>query len=143
MTTIGNASIEYVNNLIIDAEGVVNGDISTVGTTLTLTLSDINVQIIMTSTSTTSCQIQYSSISGTIPLIDIRRCTIWGGAGVETYTLDGGTLTTTPTMIDDTVYTQSNDTSAHFIRVNGTIYIVTIWISGNGARASMIYKKVI
>lgn len=135
--TIGNASIDYVNSFFAH-QGVVNGDISTVGNSLTLTLDEINVKIVMTSTSTTSCQIQYSSISGTVSPVDIRRCTIYAGSGVETYTLDGGSLTTTSTMIDDTIYTNSNDTSAHFIRVNNIIYIITVWISGGGASVNDI-----
>ena len=142
-TEIGNASEQWVNDLLSSMMGVVNGDISAAGSTLSLTIDEIGVKITLAYTSTTSCSVTYYAISGTISPVDIRRCTIWGGSGVETYTVDGGTLTTTGTVVDDTVYTVSNDTSAHFIRVNGTIYIVTVWISGNGARASLIYKKVI
>mgnify|MGYP006945830321 FL=1 len=142
-TEIGNASELWVNDLLSSMMGVVNGDISTSGSTLTLTLSDIGIKITLAYTSTTSCSVTYYAISGSISPVDIRRCTMYGGGSTETYTLDGGTLTTSGTVVDDTVYTVSNDTSAHFIRVNGTIYIITIWISGNGARASLIYKKVI
>lgn len=140
---IGNASKQWVEALVDDSEGVVNGDISVVGTTLTLDITAIGVSVVVKSTSTSACNLTYYPISSDIPLIDIRRCTIWGGSGVETYTLDGGSLTSTGIVVDDTVYTVSNDTSAHFIRVNNIIYIVTVWISGGGSRASLIYKKVV
>lgn len=140
---IGNASKEWVEQNLSEQEGVINGDISVVGNTLTMSIDEIGVKLIVTSTSTTSCSLSYYPISDNIELIDIRRCTIWGGSGVETYTLDGGTLTSSGIVVDDTVYTNSNDTSAHFIRVNNIIYIITVWISGGGARTSLIYKKVI
>lgn len=141
-TEIGNASEQWVNDLLSSMMGVVNGDISVVGTSLTLSLTEIGVKVVITSTSTTACSLTYYAISDSVTPIDIRRCTIWGGSGVETYTLDGGTLTSSGTVVDSTVYTNSNDTSAHFIRYNNLIYIVTVWISGGGSRASLIYKKV-
>ena len=140
---IGNASKKWVEEIFNENEGVVNGDISIVGNTLTMDITEIGVRLIVKSTSTTSCSLTYYPISSDIPMIDIRRCTIWGGSGVETYTLDGGSLTSSGIVVDDTVYTVSNDTSAHFIRVNNIIYIITVWISGGGARTSLIYKKVI
>lgn len=143
-TLYGNASMQWVENLLVNNEGVLNGDISTVGNTLDLLLTEINVKITVKSTSTTSCSLTYYPIDGnTINPIDIRRCTIWGGSGVETYTLDNGSLTSSGTVVDDTVYTQSNDTSIHFIRVNSIIYVVTVWISAGGARTSLIYRKII
>ncbi|AXH72674.1 MAG: collagen triple helix repeat-containing protein [Caudoviricetes sp.] len=140
---IGNASMQWVENLLTIDRGVVNGDISTVGNTLTLPLTELGIKITIKSTSTTSCSLTYYAIGADVTNVDIRRCTIWGGAGVETYTGDGVTVTSAGTVVDDTVYTLSNDTSIHFIRVNNIIYIVTVWISGNGARSSLIYEKIV
>lgn len=144
-TLYGNASMQWVENLLTKNEGVLNGDISRVGNTLTLSLTEINVKITMKSTSTTSCSLTYYPIDGnTINPIDIRRCTIYGsGSATETYTTDNGSLTASGIVVDSTVYTQSNDTSVYFIRVKGIIYIVTVWISANGARTSLIYRKVV
>lgn len=141
------ATCSFVNSeitsVLSNLESVVNGDISTVGNSISLTIPDQNIILVLTSTSSTSAQITYAAVTGTVSPVDIRRVTVWGSAGVESFTLDGGTLTTTPTMADDTIYTQSNDSSAHFVRVNGQIFIITIWISGNGSRASMMYRKLI
>ena len=73
---IGNASKRWVEEVISDYEGVVNGDISTIGNTLTMDITEIVARLIVKSTSATSCNLNYP-ISSDIPLIDIRRC-IWG-----------------------------------------------------------------
>ena len=133
----GYATLAYLKSI----RGIQNADISATGATMTLTIPNENIIITLKNTSSTSASISYAATTGTITPVDIRRVTIWGGSAVETYTLDGGTLTTTPTVVDDTIYTLSNDTSAHFIRVNGNSYVITVWISGNGARSSLIYEK--
>lgn len=137
------ATTAYVNNLVGSLQHVVNGDISTVGNSISLTIPNENLMVTLTSTGTTTAKISYQATTGTITPVDIRRVTVYSGSGVETFTLDGGTLTTTPTSVDDTIYTQSNDSSAHFIRVNGNIYLITVWISGSGARASLIYRELV
>lgn len=137
------ATTAYVNNLVSSLQKVVNGDISTTGNSISITIPNENVLVSFVGTGTNTAKIIYQATTGTISPVDIRRVTVWGGSGVETYTLDGGTLTTTPTVADDTIYTQSNDTSIHFIRINGNIYIVTVWASGGGKRASLMYRQLI
>lgn len=133
----GYATLSYLKSI----RGIQNADISASGATMTLTIPNENIIITLKNTSSTSASISYAATTGTITPVDIRRVTMYGGGSNETYTMDGGTLTTTPTVVDDTVYTVSNDTSAHFIRVNGNSYVITVWISGGGARSSLIYEK--
>ena len=44
---------------------------------------------------------------------------------------------------DSTIYTNSQDSSAYFIRVGGEIYFLTIWASSAGARAFMGVHKMV
>ena len=137
------ASTAFVYNSFHAIEGSVTGDISTTGSSIQLILPGSSIQIVFAYTGSGTASITFSSTSGSISPVDIRRNSIWGGSGVETFTLDGGTLTTTGTVVDDTIYTASNDSSAYFIRTNGTVYFLTVWSSGNGARAFMGVHKVI
>lgn len=73
---IGNASKRWVEEVISDYEGVVNGDISIIGSTLTMDITEIVARLIVKSTSATSCNLNYYPISSDIPLIDIRRCVL-------------------------------------------------------------------
>lgn len=137
------ASTAFVTNSFLAIEGSVTGDISTTGSSIQLILPGSSIQIVFAYTGSGTANITFSATSGSISPVDIRRNSIWGGSGVETFTLDGGTLTTTGTVVDDTIYTASNDSSAYFIRTNGTVYFLTVWASGNGARAFMGYHKMI
>lgn len=137
------ASTAFVYDSFHAIEGSVSGDISTSGSSITLLLGDSGIQIVFAYTGTGTASITFSATSDSISPVDIRRNSIYSGSGVETFTLDGGTLTTTGTVVDDTVYTASNDSSAYFIRVNGTVYFLTVWASGNGARAFMGFHKMI
>ena len=85
----------------------------------------------------------FCSSSGTLSPVDIRRNSIWGGSGVETYTLDNGSVSTSCVTADSTVYTNSQDSSAYFIRVAGQVYFLTVWASNAGARAFMGVHKMI
>ena len=85
----------------------------------------------------------FYSTSGTLSPVDIRRNSVWGGSAVETFTLDNGSVSTSGVVADDTVLTVSNDSSAYFIRVGGTVYFLTVWGSNNGARAFMGVHKII
>lgn len=113
------------------------------GGSITLVLPDSGVQATLAYSAAGAASMTFSAVSGTVTPVDIRRNTIWGGSAVETFTLDSGTLTTAGTVADSTIYTASNDSSAYFIRANGNVYFLTVWASGNGARAFMGYHKMI
>lgn len=139
-----NGSWKNIGNIKkANQEGSITGDISTVGSSIDIEIPEIGVKLVAAYSTSNSCTLTYYPLNGTISPIDIRRCTIYGGAGVETYTLDGGSLSSEGIVVDSTVYTQSNDSSIHYLRVNNIIYTMTVWISGGGTRASLIYKRAV
>ncbi len=129
------ATTAFVTGFLSQVDMQVTGSISTVGSSLTMTFPNSNIKAVLAYTGTGSASMTFYSLSGSVSPVDIRRNSIWGGSAVETFTLDGGAITTTGTVADDTIYTASNDSSAYFIRVNGNVYFMTVWASGNGARA--------
>lgn len=129
------ATTAFVTGFLSQVDMQVTGSISTAGSNLTMVLPDSNIKAVLAYTGSGSASMTFYSLSGSVSPVDIRRNSIWGGSAVETFTLDGGTVTTTGTVADDTIYTASQDSSAYFIRVNGNVYFMTVWASGNGARA--------
>lgn len=142
LSTIGNASKSWVLQLFTNMSSYVTGDISASGSTLTVNLTDIGVKLVLSNSSNT-ISAAYYAIQGTISTIDIRRNTIYGGSGIESYTLDGGSLSTSGVTVDSTLYAQSNEVSEHYVRVNNIVYKLTIWLSGSGARSSVSYKRMV
>lgn len=143
LATVQSGIPSAVASALSGIEGSVTGDVSAAGGSITLALPDSGVQATLAYAGSGSASMTFSAVSGTVVPVDIRRNTIWGGSAVETFTLDGGTLTTAGTVADSTIYTASNDSSAYFIRANGNVYFLTVWASGNGARAFMGYHKMI
>lgn len=129
------ATTAYVTGFLSSVDMQVTGDISTAGSSLVMDIPSANVRAVLAYTGSGSASMTFYSISGTVSPVDIRRNSIWGASAVETFTLDGGTLTATGTVADSTIYTASQDSSAYFIRANGNVYFLTVWASGNGARA--------
>lgn len=137
------ATTAYVNNAFNAVEYSVQGDISTSGSSIQIPFGTSGLYAKFAYTGSGSASMSFYSTSGTLSPVDIRRNSIWGGSGVETYTLDNGSVTTSGVTADSTVYTQSNDSSAYFIRVGGQVYFLTVWASNNGARAFMGVHKMI
>lgn len=146
------AASTYVSKTDIDSavktalnsvEYSVTGDVSSAGKSISIAFGSSGLNATFAYTSSGSASLTFTSTSGTLTPVDIRRNTIWGGSAVETFTLDGGSVDATGIVADSTVYTASNDSSAYFIRVSGDIYFLTIWASGNGARAFMGVHKMI
>ena len=138
-----NAGTFVTKEYLASQSFVVNGDISTVGKSLSITIP--NTTIVGTLTSTAAggyAKFTYASSGDTLTNVDIRRDTMYGGGTGEAYSLDGGALTSTPLSIDDTIYMISNDSSIHFIRYNGHLYTITLFLSGYGARCSLIYNQI-
>lgn len=129
------ATTAFVTGFLSQVDMQVTGDVSTAGSNLTMVLPDSNIKAVLAYTGSGSASMTFYALSDSVSPVDIRRNTIWGASAVETFTLDGGTITTDGTVADDTIYTASNDSSAYFIRVNGNVYFMTVWASGNGARA--------
>lgn len=137
------ATTAYVNNAFLAVEYSVQGDISTSGSSIQIPFGSSGLYAKFAYTGSGSASMTFCSTSGTLSPVDIRRNSIWGGSGVETYTLDNGSVSTSCVTADSTVYTQSNDSSAYFIRVGGTVYFLTVWASNSGSRAFMGVHKMI
>lgn len=137
------ATTAFVNNAFLSVEYSVQGDISTAGSSIQIPFGDSGLYAKFAYTGSGSASMTFYSTSGTLSPVDIRRNSIWGGSGVETFTLDNGSVGTAGVVADSTVYTQSNDSSAYFIRVGGTVYFLTVWASNSGARAFMGVHKMI
>lgn len=137
------ATTAFVNNAFQAVEYSVQGDISTSGSAIQIPFGTSGLYAKFAYTGSGSASMTFCSSSGTLSPVDIRRNSIWGGSGVETYTLDNGSVDTSCVTADSTVYTQSQDSSAYFIRVGGQVYFLTVWASNNGARAFMGVHKMI
>lgn len=137
------ATTAYVNNAFQAVEYSVQGDISTAGSSIQIAFGTSGLYAKEAYAASGAASMSFCSTSGTLSPVDIRRNSIWGGSGVETYTLDNGSVGTDCVVADSTVYTQSNDSSAYFIRVGGTVYFLTVWASNNGSRAFMGVHKMI
>ncbi|WP_102323848.1 hypothetical protein [Komagataeibacter saccharivorans] len=129
------ATTAFVYDLLSSVDTSVTGDVSTSGGQISMPIGDSGVIATLAYSASGAASMTCYAASASIAPVDIRRNSIWGGSAVETFTLDGGTLTTTGTVADSTIYTASNDSSAYFIRVAGNVYFLTVWASGNGARA--------
>lgn len=141
------ATISGLNDAVVKALGTIEysitGDISVAGSSIAMSIGDSGINATLAYSAAGAASLTFNSASGTISPVDIRRNTIWGGSAVETYTLDNGSLDTTGVVADSTIYTNSQDCSAYFIRVQGTIYFLTIWASAGGARSFMGIHKMI
>lgn len=137
------ATTAFVNNAFQSIEYSSQGDISTAGSSIQVAFGTSGLYAKFAYTATGAASMSFCSSSGTLSPVDIRRNSIWGGSGVETYTLDNGSVDTSCVTADSTVYTASQDSSAYFIRVGGTIYFLTVWASNNGARAFMGVHRMI
>ena len=137
------ATTAFVNNAFQAVEYSVQGDISTSGSSIQISFGTSGLYAKFAYTGSGSASMSFYSTSGTLSPVDIRRNSIWGASGVETYTLDNGSVGTAGVTADSTVYTQSQDSSAYFIRVGGQVYFLTVWASNNGARAFMGVHKMI
>lgn len=129
------ATTAFVYNLLSSVDMSVTGDVSATGGQISMPIGSSGVIATLAYTAAGAASMTFYAASASISPVDIRRNSIWGGSAVETFTLDGGTLTTAGTVADSTIYTASNDSSAYFIRVAGNVYFMTVWASGNGARA--------
>lgn len=137
------ATTAFVNNAFQAVEYSVQGDISTVGSSIQIPFGTSGLYAKFAYTGSGSASMTFYSTSGTLTSVDIRRNSIWGGSGVETFTLDNGSVDTSGVVADSTVYTNSQDSSAYFIRVGGQVYFLTVWASNSGARAFMGVHKMI
>ena len=89
-------------------------DLSATGSTLNIPLD--NLILTYQNTSTTSVQISVAAKDTAVPVLtDMRRITIYNGSSVESQTYDN-TSVSTRTVLDDLMYTQSQESHSIMIR---------------------------
>lgn len=112
------------------------GSIADTGNILDLVIGDITVRA--TKTGNTTASISVLATNTDLPNIDIRRFSIYDGTS-EGAAFDGVTLSsTTPTVVDDTVYTNSQDSCTLWIGNGRQVTEVKIFISGAGQRCRIV-----
>ena len=118
-----------------------HADLSATGATLNIPLKDL----ILTyqTTSSTALRITLVPKDTALPVAaDVRRTSIYNGSTIETYTLNGGTVSAR-TEVDGIVYTNSQET--HSMRIRQQDPVSKLWslcevnsfLSAGGARSSI------
>lgn len=131
-----------VQKAIGATQGSVTGDISASGSSLTLPVGSSGLNLVMSYSASGTGALTAVSASGTLTPVDIYEVASWGTTSFKGYTLDSGTITTTPTTVDSTFYLTSNAWGTYHIGVGGHLYIVDIFGSGAGKRTFMSWRLV-
>lgn len=114
---------------------IATGDLSTSGSTVKLTIPEAQTVFTFAYTGTATYSCSVSALYFDIKNYDLRRTTVYGGGGLETYTLDDSALSSSvPVVIDSLVYGNSQDVSEVLISYQGSTWKITYWCSGNNAR---------
>ena len=116
-------------------------DLSATGSTLNIPLD--NLILTYQNTSTTSVQISVAAKDTAVPVLtDMRRITIYNGSSVESQTYDN-TSVSTRTVLDDLMYTQSQESHSIMIRQQNpdtklwSLCEILSFISNRAARTSI------
>lgn len=134
-----SAAARFVSNT---ERGSVTGDLSASGSSLTVTLGASGLQFVMSYSASGTGSLSAVSASGSLTPVDIYETAAWGTTSFKGYTLDSGTITTTPTVVDSTFYLTSNAWGTYHVGVGGHLYIVDIFGSGAGKRTIIAWRKV-
>lgn len=134
---------DWLNSLKATSDNiVVTGDLSVSGNVLTLPITDIGIKFVFKSSGGGVYNCVVSTIgTASISSVDLRRSTIWNGGSVETYTINNGTITSSGTNIDSTIYGDSQDVSTVLICVDSSVWKVTYWSSNKASRARMMAER--
>jgi hypothetical protein len=135
------ATTSFVQNTLNAERGSVTGDLSASGSSLTATLGTSGLQLVMSYSAAGTGSLSAVSASGSLTPVDIYETAAWGTTSFKGFTLDSGTITTTPTVIDSTFYLTSNAWGTYHVGVGGHLYVVDIFGSGAGKRTVIAWRK--
>lgn len=143
--TVLEASLEALNTVVNKVEtlqkhftpNVLYGNMSITGSTLSISIPAINFQATLTKTSTSNVSMSISSITGTTT-VDIKKLAFYDN-GIDNAAFDTQTLTTTPTIIDSTIYLATRDNPQMEIWNQNVCWRVNILISGSSAERVRAY----
>lgn len=116
---------------------VAYSDMTNTNSTLSVLISEINFQVILTKTSTSNIQMAVSSIYDT-NTVDIKKLAFYDN-GIDNAAFDTLALTTTPQVIDSTIYLATRDNPQLEIWQGNIGYILRILISGANAQRVRAY----
>ena len=136
------ATTAFVQNTLNAERGSVTGDLSASGSSLTATLGTSGLKFVMSYSAAGTGSLSAVSASGSLTPVDIYETAAWGTTSFKGFTLDSGTITTTPTVIDSTFYLTSNAWGTYHVGVGGHLYIVDIFGAGAGKRTTISWRKV-
>lgn len=137
------ATTTFVQNTVNALQGSVTGDLSASGSSLSMPTGSSGLTLTMSYSASGTGSLSIVSASGSLTPVDIYETAAWGTTSFKGYTLDGGTITTTATVIDSTFYLSSNAWGTYHIGVGGSLYIVDIFGSGAGKRTTLSWRKVL
>lgn len=135
------ATTSFVQNTLNAERGSVTGDLSASGSSLTITLGASGLQLVMSYSASGTGSLSAMAASGSLTPVDIYETAAWGTTSFKGFTLDSGTITTTPTVIDSTFYLTSNAWGTYHVGVGGHLYVVDIFGSGAGKRTVIAWRK--
>ncbi|QHC34174.1 hypothetical protein [Komagataeibacter xylinus] len=140
--TIANATA-LAKSTVDALQGSATGDLSASGSSLSMPIGSSGLTLTMSYSASATGSLSIVSASGSITPVDIYETAAWGATSFKGYTLDSGTITTKPTVIDSTFYLSSNAWGTYHIGVGGNLYIVDIFGSGAGKRTILSWRKVL
>lgn len=135
------ATTAFVQNTLNAERGSVTGDLSVSGSSLTATIGASGLQLVMSYSAAGTGSLSAVAASGSLTPVDIYETAAWGTTSFKGFTLDSGTITTTPTVIDSTFYLTSNAWGTYHVGVGGHLYVVDIFGSGAGKRTVIAWRK--
>lgn len=112
-------------------------DLTTTNTTMVVNIEAINFQVTLTKTSSSNVNMAVSCITGT-NTVDIKKLAFYDN-GLDNAAFDTYALTTTPKVIDGTIYLATRDNPQLEIWQGNTGYIMRILISGSTAQRTRAY----
>lgn len=140
---VWHASDSSIRKVAGSGTDTVWGNVSTSGSSVTLSLPAVNVNLTFTYSSSATETAALSTISGSAT-VNWTRSAIYGTSGSASSTGDGVSLSTSPSTIDATVYNQSNEQWKLNIMNPTTraVYEVNAMLSNNGANTILWARRI-
>jgi hypothetical protein len=140
-----NGSYQTPNLRQAAVDGVQSANLSAPGSTMRTRVG--NMDYIVSHQGTGQVGVQLAAATGTV-LADVKKNAQYDATMVDSASWDNTTFTTTPTVIDTTVYTRSNEFHTTRIRQQDpatglwSIYDVNLFTSASGGRTNVWVQQI-
>lgn len=115
------------------------GDISASGRTISVEVGE-GIAATLTSTGT---NVRLSVSANPVITVDMRRNSIYGATALEGQVWDRELIGQNQLVVDDTIYTSSNDGGFLWIATDAHWYVVNYFISNGGVNARICSRRLI